>query len=221
MVTHRSVIVALVLLFCAAARSAEPLRVGLVGEPPFVVKGSPYSGVSVDLWEKIAAANAWTFRYAEFPGVEDGLRAVAAGQADILVGNVGITKDRLANVEFSQPFLHSGFQIMVSEARPHSVARLRENLIEVLGTQVFWYLAAVAVVFTVLVFVFERRHNPDFPKARMEGMAEAFYYVVTLALTGKSAYKGFSGVLGRLVMVGWIVLGIFTVAYFLRASPAR
>jgi ABC-type amino acid transport substrate-binding protein len=37
--------------------------------------------------------------------------------------------------------------------------------------------------------------------------------VISLALTGKSTYKGFPGVLGRLVMVVWMILGIITVAY--------
>lgn len=202
-----------VFLLCAIAHAAEPLRVGLAGEDPFVINGPPYSGVAVDIWEKIAAANIWTFQYTNFQTVDDGIQAVASGKVDILLGNIGITKSRLAQVEFSQPFFRSGFQIMVSEARPHSVARLGEDLLDILRLHIFWYLVAAVVVFTVFVFLFERKHNPDFPKTKPEGLAEAFYYVISLALTGKSAYKGFSGVLGRLVMVAWMILGIITVAY--------
>lgn len=197
----------------ALAHSAEPLRVALAGEEPFVVKGAPFTGVAVDVWEKIAAANAWTFQYTFFPTVDDGIQAVASGKADVLAGNVGITKDRLSHVEFSQPFFRSGFQIMVPEARPHSVARLGEDLLDIAKMQVFWYVAGAVIALTVFVFLFERMHNPDFPKQRREGLAEAFYYVISLALTGKSTYKGFPGVLGRLVMVAWMILGIITVAY--------
>ncbi len=204
---------ALACLVCAWAHGAEPLRVGLAGEEPFVIKGPPFSGVAVDVWEKIAALNSWTFTYTAFPTLDDGIRAVNAGKVDVLAGNVGITRDRLALVEFSQPYFRSGFQIMISEARPHSVARLGTDLLDILHLEIFWYVVAAVVVFTVLVYFFERRHNPDFPQTTGAGMAEAFYYVVTLALTGKSAYKGFPGVLGRLVMVAWILLGIITVAY--------
>ena len=197
----------------ALAHSAEPLRVAVAGEEPFIVKGPPFSGVSVDVWEKIAAANAWTFQYTFFPTVDDGIQAVASGKMDVLAGNVGITKDRLSHVEFSQPFFRSGFQIMVAEARPHSVARLGEDLLDIAKMHIFWYVAGAVLALTVFVFLFERRHNPDFPKQRREGLAEAFYYVISLALTGKSTYKGFPGVLGRLVMVAWMILGIITVAY--------
>jgi len=210
---RRSILLAFACLTCASAHSAEPLRVGLAGEEPFVIKGPPFTGAAVDVWEKIAALNSWTFTYTTFPTLDDGIRAVNAGKVDVLAGNVGITKDRLAQVEFSQPFFRSGFQIMISEARPHSVARLGTDLLDILRLEIFWYVVAAVVVFTVLVYFFERRHNPDFPRSRAEGAAEAFYYVVTLALTGKSAYKGFPGVLGRLVMVAWILLGIITVAY--------
>lgn len=201
------------LFLCAVAHSAEPLRVALAGEEPFVIQGPPFSGVAVDVWEKIAAANSWTFVYTAYPTVDAAIQAVAEGKMDLVAGNVGITKDRLRQVEFSQPFFRSGLQIMVSEARPHSVARLGDDLLDLVRLSLFWYLIAAVLVFTVFVFLFERRHNPDFPKAKKEGLAEAFYYVVSLALTGKSTYKGFPGVLGRLVMVAWMILGIITVAY--------
>ena len=198
---------------CTVLHSAESLRVAVAGEEPFVVKGTPYSGVAVDVWEKIAAANSWAFTYTWFPTVDDGIQAVATGKMDVLAGNVGIIKDRLSHVEFTQPFFRSGLQIMVAEARPHSVARLGEDLLDIIKTEIFWYVAAAVVVLTVFVFLFESRHNPDFPKQKREGFAEAFYYVISLALTGKSTYKGFPGVLGRIVMVAWMILGIITVAY--------
>lgn len=201
------------LVLCTVVQAAGPVRVGLAGEEPFIVKGPPFSGVSVDIWEKIAAANFWTFEFVPFSSVDEGVQAVASGDVDILAGNVGITKDRLAKVEFSQPFFRSGFQIMIPEARPHSVVRLGEDLLDILKMEVFWYVVAAVLVFTILVFLFETRHNPDFPKTKREGLAEAFYYVISLALTGKSSYKGFPGVLGRLVMVAWMILGIITVAY--------
>lgn len=212
----RTVVFALlcvIALIGPVAQGGEALRVGVAGEEPFVVKGPPFSGVAIDVWEKIAAANVWTFQYTAFSDMEEGLQAVADGKIDVLVGDVGITKDRLSHVEFSQPFYRSGFQIMISEARPHSVARLGADLLDIVRLQIFWYVVAAIVILTMVVFLFETKHNPDFPKTKSEGLAEAFYYVVSLALTGKSTYKGFPGVLGRLVMVVWIILGIITVAY--------
>lgn len=200
-------------LLATAAQAAQPLRVGLAGAEPMVSPGPPASGVAVDVWEKIAAANMLSFEYKTFSSVDAGIAAVGAGEIDVLVGDVAIEKSRLSQAEFSQPFFRSGFQIMISEARPHSVSRLGTDLLDLALTKVFWWAVALVVGFSFLVYFFERRHNPDFPKSRSEGLVEALYYVVTLALSGKSAYKGFPGILGRLVMVAWIILGIITVAY--------
>ena len=207
--------VVLLVLLVTTAGAAEPLRVGVAGEAPFVEwtgAGQP-TGAAVELWEKIATANEWTFAYEKFASTDDGLAAVAKNNIDVLVGDTGITHARLASVDFSQPFFRSGLQIMISEARKHSVKRLGSDLMELLMSHVVWYVGVAVLAFTAGVFVFERRHNPDFPKTRREGLAEAFYYVVSLALTGKSVYKGFPGVLGRIVMVFWIILGLITVAY--------
>jgi ABC-type amino acid transport substrate-binding protein len=195
------------------AQNPESIRVGLAGEEPFVIPGPTPAGLAVDLWEKLAAANGWAFEYSTFPSPEEAIQSVKNGHVDVLIGDLEITKDRLALVEFSQPFFRSGLQIMVTEARPHTAGRLGDDLAEIFRLRIFWFVGAAVLVLTVAVFFFERKHNPDFPKPRREGLAEAFYYVITLALTGKSSYKGFGGVLGRLVMVAWILLGVLMVAY--------
>jgi ABC-type amino acid transport substrate-binding protein len=207
----------ILLVVLCGGRSAEagPLRVGVAGVEPFVIwpDAGPPTGAAIDIWEKVAELNSWQFSYVKLPTVDEGISAVAAGRVDVLVGDTGITRARLDRVEFSQPFFRSGLQIMVHEARPHSVRRLASDLLELTRLQVFWYVVGAIVVLTISVFLFERRHNPDFPKTRREGLAEAFYYVISLALTGKSVYKGFPGVLRRLVMVLWTILGLITVAY--------
>jgi polar amino acid transport system substrate-binding protein len=203
------------LIFQAVAQPAPaspPLRVALAGASPFVVRGNEApTGFAVDLWQEIADGNGWKFEYRPFDTMDAALDAVAAGQCDVLVGNTSITSEREKRVEFSQPFYRAGLQIMVSEQRGH-VARIfsefaqPQNLIGLGGLALFVLCATVAIM------LFERTHNPDFPKARGAGLAEAFYYVMGL-VTGKSSYKGFPGVLGRLVLVGWMIASLFVVSY--------
>lgn len=208
-------IAALLLFFSPFAHAAEiSLKVGLAGESPFIsFDTNPPSGAAVDVWQEVAAANKWTFSTAAFPDIQTGLDAVANGTIDILIGDVPITHSGLEKVEFSQPYFHSGLQILLPNERKTSAFGFLLELEELIRIPIFWMLIAIGVVFTVVVYRFEKIHNPDFPKSRNEGFAEAIYYVATLALTGKSAYKGFTGVLGRFVMIVWIVLGIVLVSY--------
>jgi ABC-type amino acid transport substrate-binding protein len=204
---------ALLLVTPLILQAQQKIRAGVAGQPPFVEAGNPPSGASIHIWEKIAAENGWLSEYTVCDSIESGLKAVADGSLDILVGNAPINKDALERVEFSQPFFHSGLQILITDQQKSISERLLMDLKELLGLQIFWIITAVVVLLSTAVFFFERKHNPDFPKDTGEGLAEAFYYVITLALTGKSAYKGFPGILGRLVLIVWIILGIVTVAY--------
>ncbi len=90
---------------------------------------------------------------------------------------------------------------------------MASDIKDLVRLEIFWIVLACIVALSTTVYLFERKHNPEFPTGHREGIAEAFYYVVSLALTGKSAYKGFPGVLGRLVLIIWILLGIISVAY--------
>jgi ABC-type amino acid transport substrate-binding protein len=202
------------LVFAAHFASAAPLRVALAGSPPFVMTardGQP-AGFSVELAQSIAAANGWSMgELRKFATMDEALDAVARGECDVLVGNTSITSEREKVVDFSQPYYRSGLQIMVSEQRGH-VVRFFERLFVPEHMKVLGGILLGVLVATIAVAAFERRHNPDFPKTRGAGFAEAFYYVMGL-VTGKSSYKGFSGVLGRLVLVGWMLASLFVVAY--------
>jgi len=193
---------------------AEPLKVAVIQSPPFTeFSGGVWTGYAVDLWEKIAEMNQWAFTYTEFPTPEAALAAIQAGKIQVLVNDTDITSERQRVMDFSHPFFRSGLQIMVVEDRPRTFGRLASEILGLGNLRILWIAGGVVAVFTVLVTLFERRHNPDFPKKWADGFADAFYNVISVTLTGKSVYKGFPGVLGRLVMVGWMLLGLFVVAY--------
>jgi ABC-type amino acid transport substrate-binding protein len=203
----------------------EHLKVGLVISAPFVMasntttaKSDPnqpvvYVGYSIDLWQEIAAMNKWTYDFVVYPNIQAGLDAVAAHQCDVLVSDTSITSPRLRFVDFSQPFFRTGFQIMVTNDRPRTLGWMIENLKKLLVLKVIWIAIIVIILLSVLVHLFERKHNPGFPKAHHEGFVEAFYYVVSLALTGKSVYKGFPGTAGKIATIVWMIMGMLMVAY--------
>lgn len=197
------------------------LRVAVAGQEPFVKKDTVVSGVAIEIWEKIAASQQFVFDYVPYNTVEEGMKAVASGKADILVGDIPIIRKNLSFVEFTQPFFHSGLQILVCDKQKSTWDRLLRDFCDLVELKIFWFIVAGVIIFTCVVYAFERQHNPDFPKTRKDGIAEAFYYVMSLTLTGKSVYKGFPGVLGRLVLILWIILGMLIMAYVTSTITSR
>jgi len=199
---------------------ADVIRVAVAGDAPFVIsQNGVWSGLSVDIWQKVAALNEWEYEFTGYPDETSAVKALLAGSADIVVAEVPITSEILQYVEFSQPYFRSGLQVMVTSARPHTLKRLFQDLNSFGHLTILWWLVGLVVVLTALVTLFERRHNPDFPKAWHDGVAEAFYFVISL-LVGKSSYKGFPGVLGRLMLVFWMLVGLLTVMYLTSSITA-
>lgn len=214
MVILRAVWAVLACLLLILPATAAPLRVAVAGVEPFVVsEDGIWSGLSVDIWQKVAALNNWEYQFISYPDELTAVKAVHNGEADIVVAEIPISSETLQYVEFSQPYFRAGLQIMVDGSRPHTFRRLLQDLDAWGHLRIFWGIAGIVIVLTVLVTLFERRHNPDFPKKWADGFAEAFYYVISLALTGKSVYKGFAGFLGRMMLVVWMLFGIITVAF--------
>lgn len=206
-------------VFSAAA--STPLRVGVYGMEPFAKQdGGLWTGLSIDIWEKVAEINKWEYDYHAYTDVDSAIAALRKGEVDIVVSPVPITGEAVKQVEFSQPYFRSGLHIMVSEARKNTVMGLLENVGGWLVLPLFWVIVGAVLAMTVVVALFEWKHNPDFPKGRAEGLVEAFYYVVSLTLTGKSTYKGFPGILGRLVLVVWMILGLFMVIFLTSSVTA-
>lgn len=214
MVTIRAGWIALACLLLILPATAAPLRVAVAGVEPFVIsEDGVWRGLSVDIWQKVAALNNWEYQFVSYPDETAAVQAVHRGEADIVVAEIPISSDTVQYVEFSQPYFRAGLQIMVDDARPHTLRRLMEDLDAWGHLKIFWGIAGIVVVLTVLVTLFERRHNPEFPKKWADGFAEAFYYVISLGLTGKSVYKGFPGFLGRMMLVVWMLFGIVSVAF--------
>ncbi|MFM8830622.1 MAG: transporter substrate-binding domain-containing protein [Spartobacteria bacterium] len=217
MVKRRGIVLFLVALgmcLCGWTGHAEALKVGFAGREPFInAQSNPATGAAVEILDQVAVENHWTYNALVFPDIETGMESLRNGEIDILAGDIPITHSAFSTVEFSHPYFHSGLQILVPEKSTANAFSFLTDLLDLVRLEMFWVIFAAVFGLTLFVYWFEKKHNPDFPKSRKDGMAEAFYYVVTLALTGKSTYKGFPGVLGRLVMIVWIVLGIIVVAY--------
>ncbi len=171
------------------------------------------TGFAVDLWQQIATLKQWTFTYVPYPSTDAALKAVAAHECDVVVNDTSITSERLKTVDFTQPFFHSGLQIMVVDSRPRTLDWYWDNTKSILAMPLLWIILTFLIVVTLIATLFERKHNKEFPKGWRDGFIESFTYVITTVLTGKSNYKGFPGFAGRLAMVVWMLTGMVTVAF--------
>lgn len=196
----------------AAGTSVE---VGLYISPPFVMqKDDAYTGMAVDLWESFAESLDLATAYRVYPTVRELVAATGAGEIDVAVTNLTITRRRAETVDFTQPWYDAGLRIMVDDDRGTGIGDVWEGLRDAGFLRAYAWLAFIIIVSTLLVTLFDRRFDKGFPPRWRDGLAESFYTVMSVTTSGRPpSRKNLFGWLGRIWSAVWLVCGIAVFAY--------
>lgn len=199
----------------APVPSATPLIVGVYVHPPFVMKeGDGYTGMAIELWDNLAARLNFVSEYVELPNVGALVDATESGQVDIAVTNLTATKDRAERIDFTHPWFDAGQRILVNEERGAGFSDLIAGLSESGHLRAYSWIALIIVGATILMTLFDRHFDKNFPRRWRDGVAESFYTVMSVATSGKPpARKNLFGWVGRLWQGLWLVCGIAVLAY--------
>ena len=121
---NKKILVALAVLMAFTTISIQaqgqtpPSRTLIVGTkevPPFAMKNPKgnWTGISIDLWDKIATELdiQFTFKEMDLRGLLDG---VANGSLDVAVAALTVTKEREQLFDFSHPYHVTGLGIAVA-----------------------------------------------------------------------------------------------------------
>lgn len=198
-----------------AARTPRPVKVGLYVSPPFVMEAEGrFTGMAVELWEALQTNVGLQSEYQVFPTLRALVDATASGDIDVAVTNLTITKSRAQRIDFTQPWFDAGLRIMVSEDRSTGFWDLVAGLRSSGHLAAYGLLAFIIVIATLLLTLFDRQFDENFPKRWRDGLAESFYAVMSVATSGKSpSRKNLFGWVGRIWQALWLVSGIAVLAY--------
>jgi len=199
--------------------SAEPLpskpqRVGVVGAPPFVVReDTKLSGISVEIWTRIAQSKGIEYQLIPQSNVQATLDAIARGDLDMAIGPISITANRLeGNVEFTLPYFLSEISVLTSSKEPSAWSRIKPFF----GTAVLTSIGVLIVLlFAVgnLIWLVERHHNSEhFPQDYFHGVGNGMWFaLVTLTTVGYGDRTPITR-LGRFIAGSWMVVTLVTVS---------
>jgi polar amino acid transport system substrate-binding protein len=103
--------------FAAGQREVESLRVAVYNVPPYayVDADGSISGVSVDLWRRVAEQMEWHYQLIPISEMESILSGLEQGRFDAAIGAITITPERAARVDFSYPAHRSGVAIALKK----------------------------------------------------------------------------------------------------------
>lgn len=206
--------------FHAAAQPDLPVRtvrVAIFPDAPFAIHEASgrWDGFAAVVLQAAAAQAHLNLEFHECASLNELFDEVAGGKADIGAGNVLVTSARLSRVAFTQPILDGGLKVMVPTDRSHTVASLWDGLVDDGHVRVVAWGTVITLTLTVVVVAVLRRIDREFTPHLHEGLAESFYHVVSITMTGKTSYKGnvAPGWVGKIIAAIWLVFGVASVAY--------
>ena len=193
LINRRSLIVTglIALVACLGEPTvARTLRVGVSGSEPFVIQdpvGDGLSGISIDVWRRVAEANDLPYDLIRQSSIDAGIAAVETKKLDVLIGPVSVTASRLARpeVDFTQPYYIDRAGVLLPLQRANLSSRLQVLFGWAVVSSIL-VLVSVLLVVGTFIWLVEHRHNPEqFPPQPLPGIANGMWFaLVTLTTVG-------------------------------------
>jgi ABC-type amino acid transport substrate-binding protein len=202
----------------APGSRAGKIVVGTLRAPPFVLRGDDgvWSGLSIDLWKRIAAELKLKTEFRAFDYDAEGLLdAVERGEVDAAIGTIPVTAENETRFDFSHPYFAASLGVAVrTEPQSSLLATLS-------GFLTYQMLATIAGLVTLLVLVgsliwlLERKgKQSQFDQRPLHGIPDGVWWAaVTMTTTGYGDKVPLSWP-GRLLALFWMFASIFCISLF-------
>ncbi|MBS0641791.1 MAG: transporter substrate-binding domain-containing protein [Acetobacteraceae bacterium] len=190
--------------------------------PPFVMKDDDgnWVGISIELWQHIAAALRLQTTFREYATVPEMLQATADGAADIAIAAITVTGERERMVDFTQPFFSTGLGIATPQRRQLEWLPIIEGFISLRFAQVVGILVGTAALVGVVLWLLERRHALHY-RGGHRGLGTGLWWAVSAMMHAAPQDKAPVTFWGRAVATLWMVASVIVIAAFTAGITAQ
>ena len=216
---------AVVCAFGAEQREGEPLRIAVYDVAPYgyVDTDGSISGVSVDLWRRVAEQMEWTFKLIPVSDMESILGGVEQGRFDAAIGAITITPERAARVDFSYPAHRSGVAIALrKETGPLFALRSYGTALSELSPLIIVILTMLVLIGLAMWFIERRLHSAgQASESSVATLRDGLYWAVVTMTTVGYGDKTPKTTSGRIVAILWMLASVVLVSLLSTSLVSR
>ncbi|MCB1319268.1 MAG: transporter substrate-binding domain-containing protein, partial [Leptospiraceae bacterium] len=166
---------------------ARDLQIGVYGSPPFVITddaapNSRLRGVSIELWQEIARRRQFQYQFHPVASIPEGMEQLRAGQLDVLVGSLSVTRERTTRVDFTHPY-YSAFQGILSRQAGFSLLRLARKFLSGGLPIALGVLLLLLFLVGAVIWKLERDINPHMPGTFGRGVGTGMWFAMVTFVT--------------------------------------
>jgi polar amino acid transport system substrate-binding protein len=213
----------------ACAFGAEPpqaaqLRIAVYDVPPYgyMNPDGSISGVSVDLWRRVAERLERQFKLIPVSEMESILSGLEQGYFDAAIGAITITPEREKRVDFSYPAHRSGVAVALrKEKGPLSALKSYATAASELSPLIISSLVMLVLIGIVMWYI-ERRHpSAQGSESSVVTLRDGLYWAVVTMTTVGYGDKTPKSSIGRVIAVFWMLASLVWVSLLSTSLVSR
>lgn len=194
----------------------DTLHIGYYESPPFIYTGSDgkLTGISVWMWKAVYEELEYphTLHYVPLHDIMDKLDD---GSIDICMNPLTVTSERLRHSDFSYPFFVSHAAVAVQELPAFKKGRiLLSSFFSANFFKAVFALFLIILIFGFLVWIFERKKNPDQFNPKAHGILSGIWWSAVTMTTVGYGDKSPQTFWGRTVALIWMFTAVIILSGF-------
>jgi ABC-type amino acid transport substrate-binding protein len=161
------------------------LTIGVKEAPPFVQFNAAgnATGLSIDFWDLVDDNLGVSVEYKLYETLQALMDGVQSNEVDLSINPITVTDQRMETMDFSQPFFISGTAMVRTSG--NKWLSFFDNLFSKQFFSDVAVLIVVIFIFGFLIWIFERRANPDQFGKGWKGIGDGFWWsAVTMTTVG-------------------------------------
>lgn len=165
-------------------QAVQVLRVGVTdgSQPCSYRQQGSWSGMAVELWQRIADEQQLPYVLVQHPSVAELLAATRQGDVDVAIGCITVSPERLRTNRFSLPFQETGLGVMTRRSRLDLGMALLQALLA--PDLIRLLLAYVVVIGLLSVAVWRVERSGSRPSEWAVGRRRGFALIFQVLATG-------------------------------------
>lgn len=203
---------------------AAPLRIAVYDVPPYgyVNPDGSISGISVDLWRRVAERLERQFKLIPVSEMESILSGLEQGQFDAAIGAITITPEREKRVDFSYPAHRSGVAVALrKEKGPLSALKSYAAAATELSPLIVSSLAMLVLI-GIVMWLIERRHPSALgSESSVVTLRDGLYWAIVTMTTVGYGDKTPKSTVGRVIAVSWMFASLVWVSLLSTSLVSR
>jgi len=194
----------------------DTLVVGIYHNPPFVIitDDNNYEGLSIELWENIAASSNLNFRYQEYSDFIGILKRLEYREIDLTVNPMDVNDIRVEKFDMTQPFFISSIGVAIPVLNRSTLSVIVNNIFSLAFLEIILLLILIIFVFGFFLWLVERNHNKFQFRPGLLGLFDGLWWSAVTMTTVGYGDKAPKSNLGKAVAIIWMFTAVIIISFF-------